>query len=326
MLCRLFHYQKWLSHSRLVAGGPRGVEDEGQAAVVRKSADSITAMDMDEKLPRIGVLSRMTVNWAIEKLQRQYGLADPETGFSALRKASQTHNVKLRSVAAALVAAGENTVQRRSRRRGPPPLTFSERGAAAQPNRTHVLHDLLQKVTGLTGADYGVVQLRDPVHGGLVIECHHGFGRQILDHFSYLDDAGTASGTTLARGSQTFVDDVQTSPIYAHDDRQVLLAAGVRSVLSTALRHRTGGAYGAVTVHFAAPHRMPTVLVAERIQQQADECARWLRWYDSAAMPRVLAAVHAAARAGKPSETAPAPRLWPVPSPGSLRAAAVPKP
>ena len=85
------------------------------------------------------------------------------------------------------------------------------------------------------------MQLRDPVHGGLVIECQHGFGRQILDFFSYVDDAGTACGTTLARGSQTFVDDVETSPIYAYEDRQVILTAGVRSVLSTALRHRTDG-------------------------------------------------------------------------------------
>lgn len=292
---------------------------------MRKSADSITAMDMDEKLPRIGVLSRMTVNWAIEKLQRQHGLADPETGFSALQKASQTHNVKLRSVAAALVSAGESTVQRRSRRAGPPPLTFSERGTAAQPNRTHVLHDLLRNVIGLTGAEYGVVQLRDPVHGGLVIECQHGFGRPFLDVFSYVDDTGTASGTTLVRGSQTFVDDVETSSIYAYDDRQVVLNAGVRSVLSTALRHPKKGVYGAVTVAFAAPHRVPTALVAERIQQQADECASWLRWYDSAAMPRVLAAVHAAARAGKPSERTPTPRLRPVPSPGSLRTAPVPR-
>src|SRR4051794_31054245 len=58
ILCRLFQYQKGLSKSRLVAGGPRGVDHEGQAAVVRKSADSITAVDMDAKLPRIGVLSR----------------------------------------------------------------------------------------------------------------------------------------------------------------------------------------------------------------------------------------------------------------------------
>jgi hypothetical protein len=305
--------------------GQRGVDHEGRAAVVRKPANSVTAIDVDEKLPRIGVLSRMTVNWAIEKLQRQHGLTDPETGFSALQKASQTHNVKLRSVAAALVSAGESTMQRRSRRAGPPPLTFSERGAAAQPNRTHVLHDLLQHVTGLTGAEYGVVQLRDPVHGGLVIECQHGFGRQFLDVFSYVDDAGTASGTTLVRGTQTFIDDVQTSPIYAYEDRQVVLTAGVGSVLSTALRHPTDGVCGAVTLCFAAPHRMPTVLVAERIQQRADECASWLRWYDSAAMPRVLAAVHAAARAGKPRESAPTPRLRPAPSPGSLRAAAVPR-
>ena len=291
---------------------------------MRNSADSITGVRVDGKLPKIGVLSRMTIDRAIEKLQREHGLADPDTGFSALQKASQTNNVKLRSVAAALVAAGESTVRRRSRRPGPPGLTFSERGAAAQPNRTHVLHDLLHTVTGLTGAEHGVVQLCDPVHGGLVIECQYGFDRRFLDFFSYVDDAGTASGTTLAHGIQTFVDDVETSSIYASEDRQVVLTAGVRTVWSTPLRDRAAGVFGAVTVHFAAPHRAPTVLIAERIQQRADECSRWLRWYEAAAMPRVLNAVHAAARAGKRGERVSTPPLGPVPLPGPFRAASVP--
>lgn len=286
---------------------------------MRNSTDAINIHDDDERLPRIGILSRKTIDWAIEKLQRQHGLSDPDTGFSALQKASQKHNVKLRSVAAALVATGETTARRRARRPDPPPLSFSERGAAAQPNRTHVVRDLLQSVTDLTGAECGAVQLRDPVHGGLVIESQHGFEREFLDFFGYVDDAGTASGTTLARRSQTFVDDVETSSIYAYEDRHIVLSAGVRSVFSTPLRDQKDRVQGAVTVHFGTPHRAPTGAVAERIQRQADECARWLRWYESTAMPRVLSSVHAAAHAAKVSEVSSRPKATPVPSPAALR-------
>lgn len=290
---------------------------------MRTSPDGSATVDGDEKLPRIGVLSRKTIDWAIEKLQRQYGLADPDVGFAALQKASQKHNVKLRSVAAALVATNETAARRRARRPDRPPLSFSERSAAAQPNRTHVLQDLLTSVTAITGAECGAVQLCDPVHGGLVIEGQHGFEREFLNFFGYVDHAGTACGTTLQRRTQTFVADVETSAIYAHEDRHVVLTAGVRSVLSTPLRDQTDGVRGAVTVHFASPRRAPTAAVAERVQIQADECARWLRWYDATTMPRVLSSVHAAARAATSGSGA-RQDTPPTPTPASLRTVPLP--
>lgn len=273
-------------------------------------------------IPRVGILSRKIIRGAIERLQQEHGLIDPDSGFAALQKASQTHNVKLRSVAAAVLSVDALP---RSPRKRPPALTFSARGGDSQPNRTHVLHDLLRSATELSGADFGAVQLREPVHGGLIIEGHQGFSREFLDFFSYIDDATTAGGTTVAERTQTFVDDVATSPIYCAEDRIVVLDAGVRSVLSTPLRDHAARAVGAVTAHFATPQRRPTATAAATIQRHADECAQWLTWYDATAMPRIISSVHHAARAAKVSEPARTPpRRESIPTPAALRARRAP--
>jgi hypothetical protein len=294
-----------------MAGGRQRpvAKDEG----VRAPLDGDAAAP---SIPRVGILSRTTIRCAIERLQQLHGLLDPDSGFAALQKASQTHNVKLRSVAAAVLSA--ETLSKSPRKR-PPVLSFSVRGGDAQPNRTHVLHDLLHSATELSEADYGAVQLRDPVHGGLIIEGQQGFGRDFLDFFSYIDDAGTACGTTVAKRSQTFVEDVATSPIYTAQDRDVVLEAGVRSVLSTPLRDDTERVVGAVTTHFSAPRRNPGDAAAAAIQRQADECAQWLTWYEATAMPRIITSVHNAARAAKVGESANRPRSRSAPSPAALR-------
>ena len=270
---------------------------------MRGSPDDAADHELGDDTPRVGVLSRRTIDSAVERLQRQHGLADAGSGFTALQKASQRHNVKLRSVAAAVLSTDEaGGGPRRRTRAGPPTLSFTARGAATQPNRSLVLRDLLQTTLVLLDADFGVVSLRDTVYGGLVIENQRGFARDFLDHFSYVDEDGTASGTTLEHRRQTHVGDVETSPIYADDDRRVILAAGVRSVFSTPLRDPRDVVTGAVTAHFAGTRPAPDDAAARTVQLHADECAAWLRWYDAHAMPRVLSSVHAAARRAKAGE------------------------
>lgn len=70
-------------------------------------------------------------------------------------------------------------------------------------------------------------------------------------------------------------------------------------MLSTPLRDERGIAQGVVATHFARPCDPPDEANLRWVQRLADECARWLRWYDKSVMPRVLRAVHQAAeRAG----------------------------
>jgi hypothetical protein len=75
---------------------------------------------------------------------------------------------------------------------------------------------------------------------------------------------------------------------------------------------------GAVTTHFASPRRSPDDATATSIQRHADECARWLRWYDATAMPRIVSTVHAAARSAKAGEPVQTARAGKAPSPPSF--------
>jgi GAF domain-containing protein len=153
------------------------------------------------------------------------------------------------------------------------------------------------------------VKLRDAVHGGLTIECHSGFDRDFLDFFGCVDDAGSACGATLSEARQVIVDDVETAAVFAEPQRAMVLAAGVRSVVSTPLLDERGSVRGVVSTHYAQPNRAPDTGVIQKLQLQADDCARWLSWYDRAVMPRVLAAVHVAAHAAAKTPAAPNPAV-----------------
>jgi hypothetical protein len=261
-------------------------------------------------IPRVGRLSRLTVRSAMEVLRPRHGIADSETAFDVLRTASQQHNVKLRAVAAAVVESADADDEPRCVKPSAPPApAFSARAGAATPCRTAVLRDLMYVAIADAGADYGNVQLRDPVHGGLTIECHSGFNRDFIDFFGYVDDAGSACGATLTEARQVIVDDVETAPVFAEPERALVLGSGVRSVVSTPLLDEHGTVRGVVSTHYNQPHRTPDAGVVRRLQLRAGAGARWLSWYDCAVMPRVLAAVRAAAHAAAKGPAAPNPAV-----------------
>jgi GAF domain-containing protein len=91
------------------------------------------------------------------------------------------------------------------------------------------------------------------------------------------------------------VDDVENSPVFDEPDRAMVLTAGVRSVVSTPLLDKQGNVRGVVSTHYAQPQRVPSDSAARRVQQQAQDCAQWLSWYDATMMPKVLASVYATA-------------------------------
>lgn len=249
-----------------------------------------------ELIPRVGRLSRSTVRAAIDVLRQQHAMADPDITFNVLRSVSQQHNIKVRAVAAAVVGSDVADPQSGDpASSAPPTLTFSDCVETTMPNRTEVLRDLMRTAMTDLGADYGNVQVRDPAYGGLTIESQSGFKGDFLDFFGYVDDAGSACGATLTEARQVVVDDVASAPVFAEPERAMVLASGVQSVVSTPLIDEFGSVRGVVSTHYALSHRAPDEKALRTLQLQADECARWLSWYDRAVMPRVLAAVHAAA-------------------------------
>ena len=264
-----------------------------------KHVDSSSA-----SIPRLGRLSRSTVRAAIEVLRRRHGIASSDVAFDVLRTISQTCNVKLRSVAAAVVISditGELFCD--TGRCAPPHLSFSARPGSNDLNRTDVLHDLMHAALDEAGADCSTVQLRDPIYGGLVIEGHSGFAREFVDFFGYVDTEGTACGVSLAHSRQVVVDDVESSSAFNGPELAMMMTAGVGSVVSTPLLDHEGIVWGVVSTHYGQPRRGQDAARNRAIQNHANDCARWLSWYDRTVMPGVVAAVHAAAATAAPKSS-----------------------
>ncbi len=112
-----------------------------------------------------------------------------------------------------------------------------------------LLPRLLDGALSLMGADFGTVQLLDPVTGSLWLVTQQGFGPDFLDYFAVVDDGHSAC-------TQAVIADVTTDPDFA-PHREIAAAAGVRAVQSTPMADYAGRLIGVVSTHFARPYRPP---------------------------------------------------------------------
>jgi hypothetical protein len=120
------------------------------------------------------------------------------------------------------------------------------------------VHGLLPRVLdgalSLMGADFGTVQLVDPVTGSLRLVTHSGFGPGFLEYFAVVDDSHSACGRAASKGAQAVIADVNADPDFA-PHRGIAAASGVRAVQSTPLADQAGRMVGMVSTHFRRPHR-----------------------------------------------------------------------
>ena len=123
-------------------------------------------------------------------------------------------------------------------------------------NLNECLNAILDAAIAVSRADKGNVQLRVSELGALTIAAQRGFANDFLNFFAYVGDDASACSLAMRSGERVIVDDVLTSDIFAgQPSRDVLLAAGVRAVISTPLMSSTGALLGVISTHFAAPHR-----------------------------------------------------------------------
>jgi len=148
----------------------------------------------------------------------------------------------------------------------------SVRFGLAEPDAMARLHDLtkdlrtvpllglllprvLDGLMSLTGADYGNVQLIDPVTGGLRLVTQAGFGPEFLDYFAVVDgEDPSVCGRAARARTQTVVADVNADPDFA-PHREIAAASGFRAVQSTPLVDYAGRLVGMVSTHYQRPHR-----------------------------------------------------------------------
>jgi ANTAR domain/GAF domain len=237
-------------------------------------------------------LSRTTVRLAMAALQNKHGL-DQNTAFDVLRDVSQRHNVKLRVVAAGMIAPHTGAPTRAEAAR--PPLPFTGRGRACT-NRAEVVAELMRVAISRSGAERGTVQLHDFVHGGMQLEGWRGFSQDFVDTLSYVSADDTSCGQAFS-DAQVVVTDVDSSPLLSESARERLLANDVRSCVTTPIVDDDGAVRGIVSTHQTRPDAVPTTAELGQLWRMASQCGRWLQWYDQLVLPTVVAAVHEAAAA-----------------------------
>jgi PAS domain S-box-containing protein len=117
-----------------------------------------------------------------------------------------------------------------------------------------LLEQVLDATIALLNADFGNIQLYNPVSDVLEIVAQSGFRQDFLDYFNSVHEGIASCGTALLRRERVVVEDVLTDPSFA-PHLQIVAAAGYRAVQSTPLFSRSGEPLGMISTHFRQPHR-----------------------------------------------------------------------
>ncbi|GAA3840122.1 ANTAR domain-containing protein [Streptomyces phyllanthi] len=231
-------------------------------------------------------------------LQERYALPDAESAFALLQRASQQFNVKLRTLANAVVRAPrpherESLWFPRRARYPEPRLSFAH---AASGNRGEVLGAVLSQTLAVVGTGMGNVQIADRAKGGLRMEKHTGLTADFVDFFGHVGDDGTACALAAREVSQVTVQDVATHPVFTEEARTAILLAGSRACHSVPLTAAPGVCVGMVSAHLDRPVRELTLTQLKELQVVGNEGGRWLAWYDHTVVRDALEYLHALGR------------------------------
>ncbi|WP_200301514.1 ANTAR domain-containing protein [Streptomyces adelaidensis] len=253
---------------------------------------------------RARTAGRPLVAQAQGMLRERYALPDAETAFALLQRASQQHNVKLRTLAGAAVSAprpdGRDALWFPGRaRHAEPPLSFEEaRGRrVGRGNRSEVLDAVLSQALAVVGTDMGNVQIADRAEGGLRIERHTGHTVDFVDFFAHVGEDGTACALAARNVAQVTVQDVATHPVFAEDARSAILEAGSRACHSVPLTTASGTCVGMVSAHLEDPAEELTPAQIKALTVVGAEAGEWLSWYDRTVVLDALEHLHTLGRA-----------------------------
>ena len=118
-----------------------------------------------------------------------------------------------------------------------------------------ILCEIVDTAIALTGADFGNIQLVDPVSLALRIVAQRGFQQSWVDFWNNLPEGQGSCGVSLKQGERVIVENVEQTPILGGATLEMLLKAGVRAVQSTPLVSRSGKPLGMFSTHYRKPQR-----------------------------------------------------------------------
>jgi len=119
-----------------------------------------------------------------------------------------------------------------------------------------ILDEIVDAAIAVSGADFGSIELLDPVSSDLGIVSHRGLPQWWLDFWQNVPRGQSGCGMALERGERVIVEDVEQSAMFAGTPGlEMLLKAGVRANQSTPLVSRSGKPLGVFSTHYKKPHR-----------------------------------------------------------------------
>jgi PAS domain S-box-containing protein len=139
-----------------------------------------------------------------------------------------------------------------------------------------LLLEIVDAALAITAADMGNIQLFDRGSGVLKIVAQRGFEKPFLDFFSAIHQGQAACGSALQSGERVVIEDVAASSLFeGKPAREVLLAAGVRAVVSTPLFTRSGQIVAMLSTHYRQPRR-PSDRDLHALDLLARQAADWI--------------------------------------------------
>ncbi|MFD4562943.1 ANTAR domain-containing protein [Streptomyces sp. NPDC058467] len=276
--------------------GTRGEEAEQDPGALRQE---IARLRQDNADLRERLHAHPPISLAQGVLMERYRLPAPETAFALLREASQRFNIKLHSLADAVVRTPDSqdatTRLADQARLAPPPLPGLRVASADQAHQGAVLTATLRHVLEITQTDMGNVQLA--VGGRLRMEKHTGLGREFTSFFAFVDSPTTSCAQAAEDRRQVTVRDVATAEVFDEGSRRTILRAGSRACHSVPLVNRAGVPIGMVSSHHDRPLTGFTQAQLDALQGTGIRVGRWLSWHRQTVVLDALAHLHTTATA-----------------------------
>ncbi|MFD7666661.1 ANTAR domain-containing protein [Streptomyces sp. NPDC059788] len=267
-------------------------EDGGQAEIDRLRRE---VRDLRGKL-----LAHPLISQAQGLLQERYRLPDAQTAFELMKRCSQQHNLKLRSLASAVVSVPRPDDERGPwfpgrAGRTPPPLPFLPGHRPDTVNRGTVLKRVLHQALVYTDAGMGDLQSAEP-STGLRMEHHHGLSREFRDFFALVDAENTTCALA-ARRQVSVTSDIATDPVFTEPARQMILSTGSRTAHSTPMVAASGRTVGVFSVHLPRARQTLTRSQTTALETMAAQAGRWLEWHRQTVLLNALEDLHHRGRA-----------------------------
>jgi signal transduction histidine kinase/ActR/RegA family two-component response regulator len=154
------------------------------------------------------------------------------------------------------------------------------RGFVREGDLPRLLEQVVEAALATVGADMATVELLEEHSGSLQIAAHRGLAQTFLDHFARRPAASVLAGTPLEQGKRVLVDDVETSLFGGTEDREAMIAAGIRATQLTPLRDREGKMLGLLSTHHRASPRFEDrdLELLDLIGIQCSEALERARW------------------------------------------------